>query len=205
MSSQGMAISNSTRRVLAAGTVTGDKVRNSAGEDLGNIEDIMIDLQSGDVAYAVLSFGGFLGLGDKLFAVPWSALALNADEHEFILDVDKSTLEQAPGFDKNNWPDFADPTFGSKVHAHYGQEPYWERNRETRGFNTGFAPSGATQVSDEDVQRERLNQPDLPEELRRRPIDVTNFPGSERDADLRTADPSRSYAVNDTNRWTRKS
>src|SRR5579885_3668021 len=127
MSSQGLAYNTATRRVLSASTLTGDRVRNTAGEDLGKIEEIMIDLESGAVAYAVVSFGGFLGMGDKLFAVPWSALELNADEHEFILDVDKQTLENAPGFDKDNWPDFADTTFGAAVHSHYSEVPYWER------------------------------------------------------------------------------
>ena len=79
----------------------------------------MIDLPSGRIAYAVVSFGGFLGIGDKLFAVPWQALTLNTAEHEFILDVDRDTLERAPGFDKEHWPDMADPEWVSHVHAHY--------------------------------------------------------------------------------------
>src|SRR5882762_11743141 len=78
------------RRVMPAGTVVGDRVRNSAGEDLGKIEEIMIDVPTGRVAYVVLSFGGFLGMGGKLFALPWDALQLNEDEHEFILNVDKA-------------------------------------------------------------------------------------------------------------------
>ena len=206
MSSQGLATSNATRRVLSAGTLNGDSVKNRAGDSLGKIEDIMIDLESGDVAYAVLSYGGFLGMGDKLFAVPWSALELNAEEHEFILDVDKSPLENAPGFDKDNWPDFADTSFGTQVHSHYGEQPYWERNQYGRSFETGGGVRTETDAtSEENISRERVNQPDLPEELRRRPIDVTNFPGSEKDADLRASDPSRTYAVNDTNRWDRKS
>src|SRR6266545_4609381 len=67
------------RRVMGASTLTGDSVRNPAGEDLGKIEEIMIDVPTGRVAYAVLSFGGFLGLGDKLFAVPWGNLTLDED------------------------------------------------------------------------------------------------------------------------------
>lgn len=207
MSSQGMAISNSTRRVLSAGTIQGDRVKDTEGNDVGKIEDIMIDLESGDIAYAVLSFGGFLGMGDKLFAVPWQSLQLNAEEHEFTINVNREVLESAPGFDKGNWPDFADPTFGTETHSHYGQQPYWERNQYARTYETGTAGVRMDDeaVADEQVARERINQPDLPEELRRRPIDVTNFPGSEKDADLRASDPSRTYAVNDTNKWTRKS
>jgi sporulation protein YlmC with PRC-barrel domain len=125
------------RRVLSAGTLAGDRVRNAAGEDLGKIEEIMIDLPSGRVAYAVLSFGGFLGIGDKLFAVPWSALSIDEGEHEFILNVDRKTLENAPGFDKDNWPDMADPSFGSQVHTHYGRTPYWEHDVTDAGDYMG--------------------------------------------------------------------
>ena len=113
------------RRVLSASTLCKDAVKNAVGEKLGDIKDIMIDLEKGRVAYAVLSFGGFLGLGDKLFAVPWSALRLNAEDHSFLLDVDKETLEKAPGFYKDDWPDFADPTWGASVYKHYKVAPYW--------------------------------------------------------------------------------
>jgi len=120
-----------TRRVLSAGTLAGDRVRNSAGDDLGKIEEIMLDIPSGRVAYAVLSFGGFLGMGNKLFAVPWDALTLDEEEHEFILNVDKQTLENAPGFDKDNWPDMADPSWGSQIYDYYGSKPYWKSDRDT--------------------------------------------------------------------------
>ena len=76
-------------RVLSASTLEGDKVRNMEGEKLGEVKELMIDLESGRVAYAVLKFGGFLGMGDKLFAVPWEALRVSTEEHEFVLDVPK--------------------------------------------------------------------------------------------------------------------
>lgn len=121
-----------TRRVLSASSLTGDRVRNSAGDNLGKIEDIMIDIPSGRVAYAVLSFGGFLGMGNKLFAVPWNAFTIDEENKEFILDVDKKTLENAPGFDKDNWPDMADPSFGRQIFGHYGYTPYWEEDVTVR-------------------------------------------------------------------------
>jgi hypothetical protein len=74
----------------------------------------------------VLSFGGFLGVGDKLFAVPWRALKLDTDNKCFILDVDKDRLRDAPGFDKDHWPSMADTQWASKVHSYYGTRPYWE-------------------------------------------------------------------------------
>ena len=113
-------------RVLSSTTLKGDVVRNGAGEKLGKIEEIMIDLPTGRVGYAVLSVGGFLGVGDKLFAIPWEALALDTESHEFVLDVDRKVLENAPGFDKNDWPDFADRTWGAGIYGYYGYKPHWQ-------------------------------------------------------------------------------
>lgn len=113
-------------QVLSASTINGDSVVNPQGEDLGTIKDLMIDVDSGRVAYAVLSFGGFLGMGDKLFAVPFRALQLDADNHRFALDIDKKRLEKAHGFDKNHWPDMADQSWQTAVHDVYGVSPYWD-------------------------------------------------------------------------------
>jgi sporulation protein YlmC with PRC-barrel domain len=114
------------RRVLAASTLAGDAVENSAGEGLGKVDEIMIDIPTGRVAYAVLSFGGFLRMGNKLFAVPWDVLKVDEDKKCFILDLEKSLLENAPGFDKDNWPDMADQSWGRQIYSYYGRTPYWE-------------------------------------------------------------------------------
>src|ERR1043166_499438 len=126
------------RSVLSASTLAGDSVRNAAGEDLGKIDEIMIDIPSGRVAYAVLSFGGFLGMGDKLFAVPWSALKVDEDEKCFILNVDKGTIENAPGFDKDNWPDMSDTRFGTELSNYYRVEPYWQGSGKTLSGGGGL-------------------------------------------------------------------
>jgi sporulation protein YlmC with PRC-barrel domain len=125
------------RRVMAASTLAGDKVRNEAGEDLGKIDEIMIDIPTGRVAYAVISFGGFMRMGNKLFAIPWSALAVDEDEKCFILDVDRQTLETAPGFDKDNWPDMEDETFRTQIFKHYNADPYWEDEEPVRRTLSG--------------------------------------------------------------------
>ena len=119
-------VTGGMHRVLAAGTLTGDRVRSAAGDDIGSIQEIMLDTERGRIAYAVLSFGGFLGIGDKLFAVPWSALRIDRGEHEFILDMDRGSLGKVPGFDKGDWPDMSSPAFGREVHQHYAKTPYWE-------------------------------------------------------------------------------
>ena len=113
-------------RVLSASTLKGDKVVNHQGEDLGKLEDLMIDLERGRIAYAVLSFGGFLGMGDKLFAVPWQAFGVDTGEKRLVLNASKELLEKAPGFDKSNWPDMADLAWGSKLYGYYGYKPYWD-------------------------------------------------------------------------------
>jgi sporulation protein YlmC with PRC-barrel domain len=112
--------------IMAADTLEGDSVVNTLGEDLGKIKDIMIDVNSGRVAYAVLSSGGLLGIGDKLFAIPWSAMVLDANRKCFVLDVSKDRLDKAPGFDKDHWPSMADLNWATQVHAYYGQPNYWQ-------------------------------------------------------------------------------
>jgi sporulation protein YlmC with PRC-barrel domain len=113
--------------------LVGADVENMQGEDLGQIEDIVLDPQDGRVAYAVLSFGGFLGLGEKYFAIPWSALTAKAGEdNTLVLNVDKEKLKNAPGFDKNSWPNMADRTWGQQIHSYYGVPPYWESRQASR-------------------------------------------------------------------------
>jgi sporulation protein YlmC with PRC-barrel domain len=113
-------------RLMTASTLEGDRVVNRAGEDLGEIEEIMLDVPAGRIAYAVMSSGGFLGMGDKLFAIPWSALTLDTDNKCFVLDVDRQRLQDAPGFDKDNWPNTPDHEFDTRLHSYYGARPYWE-------------------------------------------------------------------------------
>ena len=89
-------------------------VRNAANEKLGDIQDVVLEQETGMIAYAALSFGGFLGMGDKLFAVPWAALKPTADRKAFTLDIPKERLQKAPGFDKKNWPDLNEPPVGHR-------------------------------------------------------------------------------------------
>ena len=94
--------------VLKASDVIGSKVEGVDGKNLGSIKDLVIDPQEGDVQYAVLDFGGFAGIGDKYFAVPWQALQVDQDKKRLALDLHKKDLKDAPGFDKNNWPDLTE-------------------------------------------------------------------------------------------------
>ncbi len=107
-------------RLMGADTLIGNDVYNQAGEDLGDIKEIMLDTTNGTVSYAVLSFGGVLGIGEKLFAVPWKALKLDTENKRFVLNVDKDRLKDAPGFDQDRWPDMADESWVDKIHSYYG-------------------------------------------------------------------------------------
>lgn len=120
--------------IMAAATLTGETVNSPNGEALGKIEAIMLDVRSGRIAYAVLSFGGFLGMGEKLFAIPWSALTLDTHAKSFMLDVSKEKLERAPGFDKDHWPSMADPRWATELHGYYDVVPYWRKTERSSGL-----------------------------------------------------------------------
>jgi sporulation protein YlmC with PRC-barrel domain len=113
-------------RVLSASTLKNESVRNPAGEEIGKIEEYMIKLPTGRITYCVLSFGGLLGMGEKFFAVPFNAMTVDTESRCFVLNVDPERLKQAPGFDKERWPDFADHAWGTKIYTFYRTRPYWE-------------------------------------------------------------------------------
>jgi hypothetical protein len=108
---------------MGADTLMGNEVYNHRDEDLGDIKEIMLDMHNGRVCYAVLSFGGFLGMGKKLFAVPWNALTLDTKHKRFVLNVEKDRLKQAPGFDKDKWPNMVDQAWAKETHSYYGTTP----------------------------------------------------------------------------------
>lgn len=113
-------LNKSYQPVLSAGSLVGDKVLNVNGDDLGKIEELMFDVDTGRIEYAVLSFGGFLGLGDKYFAIPWSAMEVNLEEKCMVLNIPKERLKNAKGFDKDNWPNMADHTWAAELRNQYG-------------------------------------------------------------------------------------
>jgi sporulation protein YlmC with PRC-barrel domain len=106
--------------IMSTETLAGNDVYNLESEEIGGIKDIMLDMRSGKVRYAVLSFGGFLGMGEKLFAVPWGALVLDTEHKRFVLNVSKERLKNAPGFDKDHWPNMADQSWARAIHTYYG-------------------------------------------------------------------------------------
>ncbi|WP_347988370.1 PRC-barrel domain-containing protein [Methylomonas sp. AM2-LC] len=115
---QAKEANKSMQQVSRASKITGAKVKNTTGDSLGDIKDLVIDPANGQVVYAVVSFGGLMGMGDKLFAIPWRALHWTSPKDYYILDLDKATLKNAPGFDKRHWPENSEK---------------WEEQREALG------------------------------------------------------------------------
>lgn len=111
---------------VKASSIIGTKVVNPKNDNLGDIKEVVIDPRSGRVAYVVVSFGGFLGLGEKLFAIPFSAFEFNVTKNEYVLDVPKERLENAPGFDPGSWPKMSEEKWNRDVYKYYGRSPYWE-------------------------------------------------------------------------------
>ena len=99
------ANANRPVHVLTATSIIGDSVENKQGEKIGKIKDIMLNTEDGTIQYLIIEFGGFMGFGEKLFAIPFSALKLNAKNVDFVLNMEKEFLEKAPGFDINHWPE----------------------------------------------------------------------------------------------------
>lgn len=117
------AFSNSP---VKASSIIGTKVVNPKGENLGEMKEVTIDPRTGRVAYAVVSFGGFLNLGKKLFAIPFRAFEYNVLNNQYVLDVSRERLEAAPGFDSDHWPSMSDEKWNREVHSYYDSSPYWE-------------------------------------------------------------------------------
>ncbi len=111
--------------LIAADKVEGTKVCNAQGDKLGSIENVMIDKLSGKVAYAVMSFGGFLGMGEKRHALPWSVLTYDTNQDGYVVNLDKKTLETAPTYEPGQVVDWNDRAWGQRLHEHYRADPYW--------------------------------------------------------------------------------
>lgn len=110
-------------RVFPSAAIPGGLVVNREGDELGRIEHVMIDLPEGRIAYAVLARGGVFGLGERLIAVPWTALARDEGARRFVIDITPEKLDAAPAFDHDSWPAMGDREWAREVHRHYGIEP----------------------------------------------------------------------------------
>ncbi|WP_425445937.1 PRC-barrel domain-containing protein [Dethiothermospora halolimnae] len=103
-------------------SLEGTEVKNKKNEKLGKIEDLVIDYKEGKVRYVILSVGGFLGIGDKLYAVPFAAFELDEVVGDCTLDIERAKLEEGPNFDRNEWPNFSDQNWANNVHSFYGMQ-----------------------------------------------------------------------------------
>ncbi len=113
------------QQLLPATVVVNAEVTNASVEGAGYIKDVVLDISHGRIVYAVLGFGGFLGLGEKLIAVPWEALTYDAENNRFLVNVSREKLENADDVDPANLAEMTDPEQGRLIYAYYGYEPYW--------------------------------------------------------------------------------
>jgi PRC-barrel domain protein len=129
-------------------SIIGMRVMNNQRDDLGRIEDIVVDTRDSRVNYAILSFGGVLGVGDKHFAIPWQALVFDLSEKVAVLNIDRDRLANAPGFDRENWPDVTDAGWASSVNDYYGREskPRDQDVTNTLANTTEEAATGKTLI-----------------------------------------------------------
>jgi sporulation protein YlmC with PRC-barrel domain len=115
-----------TSSPVKASSIIGTSVVNRKGESLGDVKEVVIDPHSGKVAYAVVSFGGFLSMGEKLFAIPFGSFEYDPEKNHYILERTKEQLKAAPGFDSDHWPSMSDEKWNRDVYKFYDREPYWE-------------------------------------------------------------------------------
>jgi hypothetical protein len=115
-----------TSDLISSDKVEGTAVYNRGGEKLGSIHTLMIDKMSGKVAYAVMSFGGFLGIGDRYHPLPWDVLDYETSQGGYVVDLDRGKLEGAPTYGTSETPNWSDRGWGQQVHDYYGTRPYWE-------------------------------------------------------------------------------
>jgi sporulation protein YlmC with PRC-barrel domain len=115
-----------TSDMISSEKVEGTSVMNKQGEKIGSIESVMIEKRSGKVAYAVMSFGGFLGIGDQHHPVPWQSLVYDTNLGGYVIDADRARLEAAPTYTGKDLPNWSDRQWGQRVHQYYGVRPYWE-------------------------------------------------------------------------------
>ena len=114
-----------TSRLISSEKVSGSKVENTGGDNLGHIAEIMIDKISGRVGYAVLNYGSFLGMGGRLFALPWELLKYDTKRDAYIVSIPEERLKNAPSFDANAWPDMGERAFGKEINDYYGTAGDW--------------------------------------------------------------------------------
>lgn len=154
-------INQDQQRVRRASKILGSDVKNSQGDKLGDIKELVVDPDQGRIVYAVLSVGGFLGIKDKLFAVPWRALHLSRDKEHYTLDIDKEKLKSAPGFDQKAWPDMANEHWRADVYKYYNQKPDWQQDRGSVGTDKSPAQAIDDTVITAKVKAALLVEPDV--------------------------------------------
>ena len=118
-------LETSANPLISSDRVEGTNVYNNQGDKLGSVDCVMLDKQQGKVAYAVMSFGGFLGIGEKRHPLPWQTLTYDEQNDGYVVNLTKDQLEKAPTLDRGDYDRLKDRVYGASIYSHYGQTPYW--------------------------------------------------------------------------------
>jgi sporulation protein YlmC with PRC-barrel domain len=146
--------------------IIGSRVQNMQGVDLGVIKDVVIDVDTGRVLYAILDFGGFLGMGGKLFPVPWHSLAPLPSEGIFFMNVTRAKLEKAPGFNENNLPDMGDVHWGETINQFY-EPPQRQGGYDSYDYEYGYGYPYGPELYPGIAQKDPFAKTFDPESLRK--------------------------------------
>lgn len=155
----GLVDDKTTGNSVRASKLIGQNIENLQGQNVGEIKDIVLDARTGRIQYVAVTYGGFLGLGNKMFAVPFEAITAqrdpddpdDADDYVLVLNVTKEQLEGAKGFDEDHWPNFADREFTDELYKRYGVNRRWDRGDRDRDVDVRVDRAGV----DIDVDRDK--------------------------------------------------
>ena len=120
-----MANPPDTGTLLSAGTIRGTPVYNTDGEALGNVNDLMVDTETGRIAYALMSFGGFLGIGERYHPLPWAVLKYDRIRRGYVVPLNKATLVAAPTYGRDDAPRWGERAYEERIHDYYKTDRYW--------------------------------------------------------------------------------
>ena len=115
---------NLSKNIVRTRDVIGKKINGANQETLGKVEELVLDKLTGQVRYAVVAYGGFMGIGSEFYAVPWDSFGYCTDQDVFNVNFNKDDLKTAPGFNKDSWPDFADILWSNSTHEFYNHFVY---------------------------------------------------------------------------------
>jgi hypothetical protein len=120
-----MASPLNSATLISTGAIRGTPVYNTDGEALGSVDDLMVDSETGRIAYALMSFGGFLGIGERIHPLPWAVLKYDKVRRGYVVPLTKAALVDAPNYGPEDAPRFGERAYEESIHDYYKTDRYW--------------------------------------------------------------------------------